>query len=99
MGNYFIFPVPKISYKIDQFPELLHFISQKEDKSPKLLKKSKKRNEKPKIPALYLRSSSRKSTFLMIYFHGSSEDLGNVLPMILYFYEEFEVIQFDIKMS
>ena len=97
MGNYFIFSVPKSSYKIDQFPEMLHFISQQEDKSPKLLKKSDKLNEKPKIPALYLRSSSRKSTFLMIYFHGSSEDLGNVFPMILYFYEEFEVTNLTLK--
>ena len=91
MGNYFVFPAPKSSYKIDQYAEMLHFISQEEDSSAILLKKFKKSNEKCKIPALYLCSSSKKSPFLMLYFHANCEDLGKVFPMILYFYEEFKV--------
>ena len=91
MGNYFIFSAPKPSYKIDQYDEMLHFISRQNEPDSNLIKKTKKMEQLQKIPALYMRSLSRKSPFLMIYFHGNSEDLGKVFPMILNYYEEFEV--------
>ena len=94
MGNYFIFPAPKSSYTVEQYAEMLHFISRQDNDTHyfNCLKTSKKIDEPPKIPALYIRSLSKKSPFLIIYFHGNSEDLGRVFPMILNYYEEFEVI-------
>lgn len=83
MGNKFIFPIPRSSYKIDEKDPTLRLITYKGKVSRLIGKKCCKYEEKIlKIPCRYL-PFIPENPYLIIFFHGNSEDIGPKLTKFL----------------
>mmetsp|Transcript_3736 Transcript_3736/g.3167 ORF Transcript_3736/g.3167 Transcript_3736/m.3167 type:complete len:229 (-) Transcript_3736:136-822(-) len=73
MGNRFVFPIPKPSYERDTIPETLIFIPNQIKLGSGCCSSKDVPNE---IPCRYLKTKNRKSEYLLIVFHGNSEQIG-----------------------
>jgi len=84
MGNYFVYPVPKSSYEESQEDPTLIFVPNKiEVSSGGQLLCMEKRRISAEIPCRYIPCQSHVSPYLIIFFHGNSEDIGNNLSLVL----------------
>ena len=90
MGNSLIFPAPKCKHTINSLQPFYHSITVPEERLPK--EKSMMKPTKRIIPALYIKTGI-KSKYLMLYFHGNSDDLGRSYHRLLEYYEHFQVTE------
>lgn len=88
MGNSLVFPVPKCNYTASSLQPFYHQIPVTEEHYSSRI--GALRSIKRSIPSLLIKSSN-KSKYLIIYFHGNSDDLGRMFPRLLEYYEQFQV--------
>ena len=84
MGNYFTFPSPRSTYSYVKDDPTLIFIPKQNDETlnePSSNKESQK--TKTKIPCRFIPTQNHVSPFLLIFFHGNSEDIGFGLSQFL----------------
>jgi len=84
MGNYFIYPAPKSSYESSQEdPTLINVPNKIGDSSMNPFFCYEKRRIPSKIPCRYIPCQTHISPYLIVFFHGNSEDIGNNLSLVL----------------
>ncbi len=84
MGNIFIYPAPKPSYELVKEDPTLLFIGQKaESANCTSFVCAESRKSSIKIPCRYIQAQHSTSPYLIIFFHGNSEDIGSNLSYLL----------------
>lgn len=86
MGNSLIFPVPKCSYSRNSLHPFFKHIAVVEEHYTGKMSVSVNRE----IPTLHVKAAV-KSKYLLIYFHGNSDDLGRLYESMIDYYERFQV--------
>jgi hypothetical protein len=88
MGNSFVFPAPKSTYEASKYDPTLITI-------PTMVENNKchtfacyARKTEVNIPCRYILTKTQKSPYLIIFFHGNSEDIGPKLSQFLSIFAE-----------